>query len=144
QVDGWKDMDLRGWLGDLIGAPVAVENDANLAALAEARHGAGNGFNPVFYTNSGSGVGGGLIVDGRIYHGSPPGEAEFGHLRLAPGGPTVEDRCSGWAVDKKIRARCARDPSGELARLVGALHGNEASRLAAALTAGDSSARQIL
>lgn len=143
-VGGWDNVDLRGWLADLIHAPVAVENDANLAALAEARHGAGQGHNPVFYTNSGSGVGGGLIVAGQIYHGAPPGEAEFGHLRLAPGGPIVEDRCSGWAVDRKIRERCAREPSSELARLVGQTHGGEARHLAKALAAGDSAAKQVL
>ena len=144
QVDGWDDVDLRGWLTNLIGAPVAVENDSNLAALAETRHGAGQGCNPVFYTNSGSGVGGGLIVNGQIYHGARPGEAEFGHLRLAPGGPTVEDRCSGWAMDRKIRERCVREPSSGLARLVGETRGGEARYLAEALAAGDTAAKQIL
>jgi glucokinase len=144
QVDGWDDVDLRAWLLDLIDSPVAVENDANLAALAEARHGAGKGFNPVFYTNSGSGVGGGLILNGQIYHGAPPGEAEFGHLRLSPGGPTVEDRCSGWAVDRKIREWCAREPSSDLARRVGQTHGGEARHLAQALAANDTAAQRIL
>jgi glucokinase len=143
QVGGWNDVDLRSWLMDLIGAPVAIENDSNLAALAEARHGAGRGFDPVFYTNSGSGVGGGLIVEGHIYHGAPPGEVEFGQLRLAPGEPTVEDRCSGWAVDRKIRERCAREPSSELARLVCQTRGGEARHLAKALAAGDTAAKQI-
>ena len=143
-VDGWTGVDLQEWLLKLTGAPVAVENDSNLAALAEARYGAGAGFNPVFYTNSGSGVGGGLIVDGQIYHGAPPGEAEIGHVRLAPGGPTVEDRCSGWAVDRKIRERCARESSGELARLAAETRGGEARHLAAALAAGDTAAKQIL
>ena len=142
-VNGWNDVDLRSWLEDLISAPVAVDNDTNLGALAEARYGAGCGFNPVFYTNSGSGVGGGLIVDGQIYHGSPPGEAEFGHLRLAPGGPIVEDCCSGWAVDRKIREQCARDPSSELARLVGRTSGGEARHLGKALATGDATAKRI-
>jgi glucokinase len=143
-VDGWEDVDLRGWLSDLLGVPVAVENDSNLAALAEARNGAGTSFNPVFYTNSGSGVGGGLIVDGQIYHGAPPGEAEFGHLRLSPGGPIVEDRCSGWAMDRKIRERCTREPSSDLARRVGGTRGGEARHLAEALVGGDLAAREIL
>ena len=144
QVDGWENVDLRAWLAELVDAPVAVENDANLAALAEARHGAGGGFNPVFYTNSGSGVGGGLIVDGKIYHGARPGEVEFGHLRLAPGGPTVENRCSGWAVDRKIRERCPRVPYSELARLLAGTQVGEARYLAKALAAGDQIAHQIL
>ena len=123
---------------------MAVENDSNLAALAEARNGAGTGFNPVFYTNSGSGVGGGLMVDGQIYHGAPPGEAEFGHLRLSPGGPIVEDRCSGWAMDRKIRERCTREPFSDLARRVGGTRGGEARHLAEALAGGDLAAREIL
>jgi glucokinase len=144
QVEGWDNVNLRSWLEDLIGAPVGVENDASLAALAEARHGAGTGFSPVFYTNSGSGVGGGLIINGEIYHGAPPGQAEFGHVRLSPGGPSVEDHCSGWAVDRKIRERCEVSPSSELARLTGDGRGGEARHLADALCNGDSAAQQII
>lgn len=144
QVEGWDNLDLRGWLEELIEAPVGVENDASLAALAEARHGAGQGFSPVFYTNSGSGVGGGLIINGEIYHGVPPGQAEFGHLRLFAGGPSVEEHCSGWAVDRKIRERCEKHPASDLARLAGETRGGEAKILADALRAGDSAAQQIL
>ena len=82
--------------------PVAVDNDANVAALGEATRGAGVGSDPVFYATLGSGAGGGLISRGDIYHGAPPGEAEFGHLRLDRD-TTVESRCSGWAVDDRIR-----------------------------------------
>ena len=70
QIEGWSDFDLGGWLKKLTGKPVLVDNDANVAALGEARHGAGAGFNPVFYVTLGSGVGGGLVVDGKIYHGA--------------------------------------------------------------------------
>jgi len=144
QVDGWKDLNIRSWLEELIDAPVAVENDANLAALAEARYGAGYDFNPVFYTNSGSGVGGGLIVDEQIYHGASPGEAEFGQLRLGPDGLTVEDHCSGWVVDRKIRELCNEEPLSELAEIVGLDRGGEARHLAAALAAGNKSAKKIV
>ena len=144
QVAGWDQMNLRGWLSDLIAAPVSIDNDANVAALAEVRLGAGVGCNPVFYTNSGSGVGGGLVVDGEIYHGAPPGEAEFGHLLLTPSGPTVEAACSGWAVDRKVRERCLQFPSGALAQLVAGSPGREARHLKAALLAGDETAKSIL
>lgn len=144
QVEGWDNINLRSWLEDIIGAPVGVENDASLAALAEARHGAGTGFTPVFYTNSGSGVGGGLIVNGEIYHGAPPGQAEFGHVRLLPGGASVEEHCSGWAVDRKVREHCEKAVGSELARLVGDRRGGEAKLLAEALRAGDSAASAII
>ena len=104
QIEGWSEFDLAGWLKKLTHAPVFVDNDANVAALGEAIHGAGQSANPVFYVTLGSGVGGGLVVDGRIYHGATPGEAEIGHLRLDRAGTVVESRCSGWAVDAKIRS----------------------------------------
>jgi glucokinase len=144
QVAGWDKMDICGWLSDQIAAPVAIENDANVAALAEVCHGAGAGYSPVFYTNSGSGVGGGLVIDGKIYHGAVPGEAELGHMRLTPSGATVEESCSGWAVDRKVREHCARNPSGILARLVAQAPGREARHLKEALLAGDAAAKDIL
>lgn len=144
QVEGWSDFDLGGWLRDLSGLPVAVENDSNTATLAEARLGAGAGCNPVFYFNLGSGVGGGLVIDGRIYHGQPPGEAEFGHLRLDRDGTTVEDCCSGWAVDRRIRALAGSAPDGKLAQLIGPVPGGEAKHLRAALDAKDSLAGRVL
>lgn len=144
QIEGWSEFDLRGWLRELTRLPVVVENDSNAATFAEATRGAGAGCNPVFYFNLGSGVGGGLVVDGRIYHGQAPGEAEFGHLRLERDGTTVEDRCSGWAVDRRLRALASTVPDGQLARLIGAVAGGEAKHLRAAFDANDASARQVM
>jgi glucokinase len=144
QVEGWSEFGLRGWLNEISGLPIVVENDSNTAAFAEATRGAGTGFNPVFYFNLGSGVGGGLVVDGRIYHGRAPGEAEFGHLRLERDGTTVEDRCSGWAVDRRLRALALAAPDGQLARLIGPAAGGEAKHLRAAFDAKDASARQVI
>ena len=108
QIEGWSEFDLRGWLAELTSARVIVDNDANVAALGEALRGAGRGHNPVFYVTLGSGVGGGLVVDRRIYHGVLPGEAEIGHVRLDRAGTTVESRCSGWVVDARIRGAVAQ------------------------------------
>ena len=144
QIEGWSDFDLAGWLRPLVGAPVLVENDSNLAALSEATRGAGAGCDPVFYFNMGSGVGGGLVVGGAVYHGAAPGEMEFGHLRLEPRGPIVESKCSGWAVDKRIREAVAAAPSGALARLTAQSAGSEARHLAGALHEGDALAQKIL
>jgi glucokinase len=144
QIEGWSEFDLGGWLRKVAGAPVVVDNDANVAALGEAMHGAGVGFNPVFYVTLGSGVGGGLVVDGRIYHGAKPGEAEIGHVRLDRHGTIVEARCSGWAVDARIRELRVREPEGMLARLAGQTVGGEAKHLAAAWQHGDADARRLL
>ena len=144
QIEGWSDFDLAGWLGARSSRPVFIENDANSAALGEAARGAGAGFNPVFYVTLGSGVGGGLAVDGRVYHGAKPGEAEIGHLRLDRAGTIVEHRCSGWAVDKKIRALKESGSSSLLCKLVGDSSGGEARHLGPALAQNDPVAWQLL
>jgi glucokinase len=144
QIEGWSEFDLGGWLRQLVGAPVVVDNDANVAALGEALCGAGVGFNPVFYVTLGSGVGGGLVVDGKIYHGAKPGEAEIGHLRLDREGTIVEARCSGWAIDARIRELRMKEPESLLARLTRGEPGGEAKHLAAACQQGDTAARRLL
>src|SRR5438132_10207834 len=116
QIEGWADFKLGGWLQSLSGLPVRVDNDANTGTLGEALHGAGVGFNPVCYVTLGSGVGGGLVVDGKIYHGAFPGETEIGHIRLERSGATLESRCSGWALDNRIRELKTSEPSALLAR----------------------------
>jgi len=144
QVEGWSGFPLCDWLQELTGLPVLIENDANTAALAEALRGVGCGLNPAFYMNMGSGVGGGLIIDGKIYHGNVPGEAEVGHLRLNFDGATVEDRCSGWAVDRTIRAAIKNAPDCPLAQIIGDTKDGEAKYLAAALAQNDPIAQTIL
>lgn len=144
QIEGWAGFALAEWLQQRIQTPVLADNDANVGALGEARCGAGRGGNPVFYVTLGSGVGGGLVVDGHIYHGALPGEAEIGHVCLDRAGATVESRCSGWAVDRKIRERCADQPSGGLARLISGHAGGEAKHLAAAVAQDDPLAQSIL
>ncbi len=144
QIEGWSEFELGHWLASLTGKPVRVDNDANLGALGEAQRGAGAGFNPVFYVTLGSGVGGGLVVDGKIYHGAKPGEAEIGHVRLDRQGTTVESRCSGWAVDAKIRQLKKSNAASLLSRLCGDAQGGEARHLARALAEQDSAAELIL
>ena len=144
QIAGWSEFDLSGWLERQLSAPVYLDNDANVAALGESLHGAGIGFEPVFYVTLGSGVGGGLVTNREIYHGATPGESEIGHVRLDRSGMTVESRCSGWSVDARIRKLKFSEPNGLLARLVGNESGGEARHLAAALAQGDRSAQQLL
>jgi glucokinase len=110
-----------------------------LAKQSSARE---RGLIPCFYVTLGSGVGGGLVVDGHIYHGAAPGESEIGHLRLDAAGTIVEHRCSGWAVDRKIRQRTK--PGSVLAGLIGSTAGGEARHLARALELKDATAQEIL
>lgn len=143
-VEGWADFEIGAWMHDLARVPVMVDNDANVAALAEAVRGAGANRNPVFYVTLGSGVGGGLALDGRIYHGAQPGESEIGHLRLDKSGVIVESRCSGWAVDRRIREEIKANPGSKLGALIGGQTGAEARHLAAALEQKDPLAARIL
>lgn len=83
QVAGWEDFPLAEWFRLALKLPSAIlQNDADTAALGEARFGAGAGLSPVLYVNSGSGIGGGLVIDGRVYNGRGLGAIEIGHLRV--------------------------------------------------------------
>ena len=143
QVVGWDDFPLRDWLREqAAGVPVAIENDGNTAALGEALAGTGQGLSPVFYVTLGSGIGGGLVFDGKIYHGHSLAEAEIGHVRLGPAGETLESRCSGWAVDRRLRDHAAANPGSPLAKRLDG-EGGEARYLAKAMADGDAGAKAI-
>ncbi len=144
QIAGWEGFSIRDWIAGIVSCPVFVENDSNVAALAEGTVGAGRGLDPVFYFNMGSGVGGGLVVAGRIYHGAPPGEVEFGHVRLSSGGPFVEDKCSGWAVDQLIAQKLHTNPQSRLASLCAGMTRGQAIHLRPAFEAGDELAIRIV
>jgi glucokinase len=144
QIEGWSDFELGGWLQSMCGVPVSVDNDANVAALGEALKGAGKGCDPVFYVTLGSGVGGGLVVNGRIYHGTRPGESEIGHIRLDRSGTTLESHCSGWAVDAWIRELKTTEPDGLLSQWMKREPGAEARLLSRALEEQDATAQRIL
>jgi glucokinase len=143
QVSGWSDFQLAQWLRQLSGRPVQVQNDANVAALAEALYGSGKESERVFYMTIGSGIGGGLIINGNIYHGRAPGEVEIGHLRLGKDGPTLEESCSGWAVNKRVRTLIDKEPNGLLAQIAYAHTGPEALLLQPALEQCDRAAKKL-
>jgi glucokinase len=113
QIDGWEDVELAKWCRERLGVPTRLQNDCDVAALAEARFGAGRNERVVFYVTVGTGVGGGLVVDRRLFHGAGPSVAEIGHLR--PGlhsdhaDDTVESVASGWGISAEAQSRIA-DP----------------------------------
>ncbi len=108
QVAGWDHFPIADWARRSFAIPVvAVGNDAETAGLGEAHRGAGRGLSPLFYVTIGSGIGGGLIVDGRIYRGAGVAAAEIGHLWVdgTPTGPRrLEEIASGWAIGARARA----------------------------------------
>ncbi len=118
QIEGWDDFPLADWITEITGWPAALGNDADVAGLAEALFGAGKGLSPILYITIGSGIGGGLIIDGEIYRGCGRGAAEIGHTIVFAAfegereawewGP-LEAFSSGWAIEEFARSRVAHD-----------------------------------
>ncbi|GAB3672914.1 ROK family glucokinase [Actinocorallia lasiicapitis] len=82
----WRDEPIKEKVEKRVGLPVVVENDANTAAWAEAKFGAGRGDSHLVIVTLGTGIGGGIIVDGKLYRGRYGIGAEFGHMRVVPDG----------------------------------------------------------
>jgi len=114
QVEGWNDFPLVKWFHVNFEWPAVLHNDADTAAYAEARFGAGKGFDPVLYVTVGSGIGGGLICSGKIFRGSGAGAMEIGHLRpgqlprrVSLAGASVESIASGFGIEDRARRTIA-------------------------------------
>lgn len=112
-LPGWTGTDVKGQLERATGKRVEVENDANSAALAEAKFGAAKGFSRVVCLTLGTGLGGGIIWDGKLLSGGPHGgAAEVGHMILYPNGVRCtcgrlgcfEQYVSGTALQRRIAA----------------------------------------
>jgi glucokinase len=86
-VEGWVQYPLVANLRRLTGASVVMDNDANVGALGEALYGAGRGCDPLFYMTLSTGIGGGIVIDGKIYRGADSYAGEIGHLNILPDGP---------------------------------------------------------
>jgi glucokinase len=122
------DVDLRTRMGERFELPVAIDNDANAAAIAEWKLGAGAGARDMIMLTLGTGIGGGLILDGKPYRGSVGAGAELGHMVLKYDGPPCIGACpgrghfealaSGTAADAVARSIVAPDATGrDLVRL---------------------------
>lgn len=148
------DVPFRDRLRDRFGLPAAIENDANAAALAEHRCGAGRGSRHMVMLTLGTGVGGGLILDGELYRGAIGAAGELGHVTLDLNGPPCQGSCpgrghleamaSGTAADGFAREAAERNPAGDLGRA--AAEGKTVdARLAVELAAkGPGDARAVL
>lgn len=144
QINGWNNFPIGPWLKKISGLPIQVDNDANIAALAEALKGGGKNNERVFFITLGSGMGGGMILNGQIYHGEKPGESEIGMMPFDRNGNTMESQCCGWSVDSKIRKYTKSNPKSVLTKLIKAMNGGEAKYLTIAIDKGDKGATKIL
>jgi glucokinase len=139
---------LSAWCRETLGLPTVLGNDADLAALAEARFGAGRGSDPVFYVTVGTGIGGGFVQGGRLYSGYGPAASEIGHLRPGPTSTdphaTVESIASGLAIETAAVERLGGD--AEFRRRIGVAGEAKltARELARGAELGVAPAREIL
>jgi glucokinase len=160
QIEGWDDFPLADWIGGLLGWPAVLGNDADVAGLAEALFGAGKGLSPVFYITIGSGIGGGLIINGEIFRGCGRGAAEIGHTKgthawLRPSQDqtyyrdgTTESFSSGWGIQDWV-GLCSRYLQGVRSQLFEKIvpsgdFSGTAEDVAAAAQEGDAVACNVL
>jgi glucokinase len=107
------DIDFRDRMRNRFGLPVAIDNDGNAAAIAEWKLGAGKGASHIVALTLGTGIGGGLILDGRPYRGSIGAGAELGHIVLDYGGAPCGGGCSGHGHFEAFAAGSAADEAAE-------------------------------
>lgn len=147
-------LELARVVGDRLGLPVELDNDANAAVLAEHRHGVARGARNVVLLTIGTGIGGGLIIDGRLYRGSRGAAAEMGHVVIDENGPRCNGNCpsrgcvealaSGTALEREGREAAERSPDSPLGRRLrerGAIEGRDVLEAA---KAGDRVAGSVL
>ena len=115
----WRDFPLAQRIKDTYKVSVRLDNDANAAALAETIWGAAQGYRYVFYATIGTGIGTGIVLDGKIYHGHAGAAGEGGHVSIDYHGPVcgcgkrgcIEILAAGPAIGARARAKIAAEPS---------------------------------
>ncbi|MGC4051942.1 MAG: ROK family protein [Paludibaculum sp.] len=119
-VGGWQDFDLPAWLKQRFGAPVWMDNDANVGVLGEGVFGAGQGLRPLFYMTLSTGIGGGILTGDDVYRGADSYAGEIGHMNVRPDGPDClcgsngcfERMCCGLWMEKDY-GRTAKELLGD-------------------------------
>jgi glucokinase len=144
---GWDGFDLTGVLKSALAEPFTVDNDVNLAALGQAWRGEGRGASSFVTLSLGTGIGGAVVLDGRVVRGRHNAAGEIGYLLSAPGelrrgtgGPALESRAAGPAIAARARELAAQDPSGTVLDPAGATGAD----VFAAAAAGDPVAAAVL
>ena len=154
-VPCWRNFPLAAEVEKTYRVPVKVENDANAAALAEAYWGAGRGYRHIFYAGIGTGIGTGIVFDGRIYNGRTGAAAEGGHMSIDYHGPRcgcgkpgcIEILAAGPAIARRARAKLAsqQTPRSILLDLAkGNIDAVTSEMVGQAYVAGDTLAKQTL
>ncbi|HEU0000524.1 MAG TPA: ROK family protein [Ktedonobacteraceae bacterium] len=148
----WRDVPLAAMLSEALGVPVKIEDDARCAALGEARRGGARGAQNAVYVTISTGIGGGVIVNGRIYRGSHGCAGEVGHMTLDASGPPCacgnmgcfESLASGSAIAARARQAVLHGDETLLARFCGEPALLTAEQVIDAANRGDGVALRIL
>jgi glucokinase len=148
------DVPIRDLMSERLELPVAVDNDANLALLAEHRFGAARDARNAAMLTIGTGIGGGLIVDGHLYRGSTGAAGELGHIVIEADGPPCQGSCpnrgcveslaSGTAIAREGRAAAQRSPESALGRALARGEALDGVLVTNAALEGDEAAREVL
>jgi len=147
----WTNVPLVRLVRAQVGIPTLLENDAAAAAYGELRYGAGQGKRHLVYVTLGTGIGGGIIIDGRIYRGASGAAGEVGHMVLVPDGPRcncggrgcLEALSSGTAIERDARLAVDEGRSAKMSELA-AGRGLTAELVLEAARQGDKVAREII
>ena len=126
-LPGWDALPLKDMIESEFHIPTVLENDANASALAEARFGGGRGYDYVLYMTMSTGIGGGIVVNGEIYHGANDSAGEVGHQILLPDGPLcgcgkqgcLEALCSGPSIARRAQEAIADQSNTSILKLTG-------------------------
>lgn len=149
----WRDFPLAAEVARLYRVPVKVDNDANAAGLAESLWGAGRGFRNVFYATIGTGIGTGIVINGRIYHGRTGAAGEGGHVSIDRNGPRcgcgkpgcIEALAAGPAIARSAREKLE---AGHASAMLDLAEGRSSAVTSAmvgnAYAAGDALAREVM
>jgi glucokinase len=152
-LPGWKDVPLRDIMERRLGRRVFLINDASAAALGELYFGVGRGARDLIYVTVGTGIGGGIIVDGRLYTGSAGMAGEVGHMVVDDEGPPCdcgnrgcwETLVSGTALAREARRRIGEGAVTSLLEYAGGdIDGVSAETVHAAARAGDNLAKELM
>jgi len=140
-----RDLPLKHVLEEQLLRPAFLDNDANVAALAESRWGAGRRIRHMIHVTLGTGIGGGIIIDRQLYRGGAGSAGEIGHMVISAGGPPcycggsgcLEAMASGTAMERMAAEAAAAEPSSSLARLQAEVGRLDVPLLDEAARAGD-------
>ncbi|HEX8774142.1 MAG TPA: ROK family protein [Pyrinomonadaceae bacterium] len=147
----WDEFPIIEIIEKRLGIPALLDNDANAAALGEFNYGAGRGLSNIVYITISTGIGGGIIIKGQIFHGVNDGAGEVGHITVLPDGPAcgcggrgcLEAICSGTSIARRARERLLAGAHSSITTMAGEINAVTAKVVAEAVRTGDKLAAEI-